>query len=837
MSEQAYHYQAEVLEYIQQGHNLMIQAPTGAGKTRAALNPGLLGIRDHPNDFPPRILYGVPMRVLARSFIEEYGKTAREKHWPPELYPTIQTGEQPDDPLFEGRVIFATVDQMLASFLNIPYGLPTRLDNINAGALIGAYLVFDEFHLYPQSEMMLTVLAMLKMLQGISRFIMMSATFSPVFLNEIARVLGAEVIADEPGIRLDLGRFADIARLRTRERTFYAADGALTPQAVLDRIGDANRAICICNTVDRAQALYRGLRDTPGVECRLLHSRFYRQDRREIENWALERFKQRDGSKAILVATQVIEVGLDISSEVMLTECAPAASLIQRAGRCARNVGETGQVHVFQPYDEEGQVNYAPYIDKEEGKEAICHKTWNALASPEFNGQVMGFSEEQQLVKIAHSEADAEFASGLGQRIDGRIEEITRCMSDRDPGWPDALIRKQSTVPMYIHEAPNQDDLLTTKPWRREPFSLSKGQLARLMEQPDESEADFTLQSGTERTLDVLDAPGMRFVTEWQPLREAGDVYRSWQFAAHPLAVSYTPETGLELRPGLIPAPPSPEVKERPWDRLAYRAERYHEHIAGLWWAYTIPLQEEKRFLLPLRTELIYPLHRLCEKYGLDAESGERIMRLALALHDVGKLNEPWQAWCRAWQLCYAQSDYPPTLPINDPYPLAHTDYDSGDPNQRELQRVFKHPPRGNHAVEGAEACVPLIREAIPDDECWQWVALGAMMRHHTPDAKDCGEFHLIPGAYPTIHRAMRLCQLDGMQAYLVQESFKRSGCDVTDAADSIKPSRNEFSLALVYLLFARILRLADQRSGRYLARYDQDIRHYLDSLESEVQA
>lgn len=835
MSEQPYDYQNEVLARIQQGRNLIIQAPTGAGKTRAALNPGLFGIRDYPDSFPPRILYGVPMRVLARSFIEEYGKTAREKHWPPELYPTIQTGEQPDDPLLEGRVIFATVDQMLAAFLNIPYGLPTRLDNINAGALIGAYLVFDEFHLYPQNEMMLTVLAMLKMLRGISRFVMMSATFSPVFLNEIARVLGAEVIADEPGTRLDLGRFADIARLRTRERTFYAQDGPLTPQAALDRIGDANRAICICNTVDRAQALYRGLCDMPGVECKLLHSRFYRQDRRDIEDWALGRFKEREGNKAILVATQVIEVGLDISSEVMLTECAPAASLIQRAGRCARNEGETGRVHVFQPYDEEGQVNYAPYID--EGKEAICHKTWEALSSPEFSGQVMGFPEEQRLVDIAHSEADTEFISGLAQRIDARIEEITRSMSDRDPGWADALIRKQSTVPLYIHETPNKDDLLTTKPWRREPFSLSKGQLARLMKQPDESEADFTLQAGIERTLDVLDSPGARFVTEWQPLREAGDVYRSWQFAAHPLAVSYTPETGLELRPGILPAPTSPEVKERPWDRLAYRAERYHEHIAGLWWAYTRPMQEEKRFLLPLRTELLYPLLRLCEKYGLDAETGERAMRLALALHDVGKLNHPWQSWCRAWQAWYAQAGYPLTLPIDDPHPLAHTDYDSGDPDQRALQKAFKHPQRGNHAVEGAEACVPLIREAVLDDECWQWVALGAMMRHHTPDAKDCNEFNLVSEAYPALQRAMQLCRLNGTWAYLVQTSFKSNGCDVADAAASIKPGRNEFSLALVYLLFARILRLADQRAGKYLSRYEDDIRHYLDSLESEVQA
>src|SRR5690606_9258563 len=103
-------------------------------------------------------------------FYEEFDHRAKQKAWKPEWKPTVQTGETPDDPLFEGRVIFCTVDQMLASFLNIPYSLPKKLDNINAGAMIGSALIFDEFHLYSQREMMLTVLAMLKMLQGLSHF-------------------------------------------------------------------------------------------------------------------------------------------------------------------------------------------------------------------------------------------------------------------------------------------------------------------------------------------------------------------------------------------------------------------------------------------------------------------------------------------------------------------------------------------------------------------------------------------------------------------------------------------------------------------------------------------
>ena len=51
--------------------NIILQAPTGSGKTRAALYPFLTAL-DHETeyyrDFPHKCLYSVPMRVLARQF-------------------------------------------------------------------------------------------------------------------------------------------------------------------------------------------------------------------------------------------------------------------------------------------------------------------------------------------------------------------------------------------------------------------------------------------------------------------------------------------------------------------------------------------------------------------------------------------------------------------------------------------------------------------------------------------------------------------------------------------------------------------------------------------------
>jgi len=792
-----------------------------------------LNRQDHGRDrYPPRIVYGVPMRVLARSFRDEHAKTAQGQsgntRWEYEWHPTIQTGEQPDDPQFEGRLIFATVDQMLASFLNLPYGLPRRLGNINAGALIGSYLILDEFHLYPRDQMMLTVLAMLRMLKGISRFTLMTATFSAPLLNGMADLLEAHVLAADPGQTLEEGLFRDVRNIQTQQRTWHTQAGRLTGERAAELIRGVPRALCICNTVDRAQALYCGLKEAlPGYDVRLLHAQFYRDDRKAIEDIVGQRLGKDADPNAlerpfVLVATQVVEVGLDISSDVLISECAPAASLIQRAGRCARREDEKGDVHIFQPFDEKGQVNYAPYID--EGQEEVCHLTWTTLNGQGFDGHILRFPEEQALVEAAHGAADKAFVQTLEARIEARIGEIAECINQRDPGWLGSLIRSNTRVSLYIAAAPMSDEKMKTKPWQREAFSLGKGQIARLMDTAQGIDAPFSVSAGIEMKEEDAESAFSRTAYEWQSLKESKEVYgKLWMFAAHPDAVTYSSEKGLILRPGDRPARESPDVKEKPWERPVYHAERYHEHITGLYRAYTWPVQTEQVYHRPLREELLYPLAKLCERLNLERTQGEQLMRLVLALHDVGKLNSRWQAWGRAWQRFRAEHGYEPGLALDDPAPLAHTDIDTDSEAERALQKELKHPPRGNHAVEGAEASLAILQTACGENELWVAAALASIMRHHTPDADECGAFELAAGGDEAIRKALAICGFDSEAqewAGAVRAQFARSSYALADALDLLMPHANQYLPTLLYLLFVRILRLADQRSGRYLRPY-----------------
>ncbi len=146
--------------------------------------------------------------------------------------------------------------------------------------------------------------------------------------------------------------------------------------------------LVICNTVDRAVAVYGALRDLKSGASQerlfdddhllLLHSRF-RAHERAIWPDKLMAFERGDGPNSgprIVVATQVIEAGVDISAPVLYTELCPLASLIQRLGRCARRAGESGKAfwidfHAFEvdieEFSDDDVATARPYDPEEIG--------------------------------------------------------------------------------------------------------------------------------------------------------------------------------------------------------------------------------------------------------------------------------------------------------------------------------------------------------------------------------------------------------------------------------------------------------------------------------------
>lgn len=93
----------------------------------------------------------------------------------------IQQGEQKGDPFFEADLTFTTIDQLLSSYLFHPLSLSSRLGNINAGALVGSLVVFDEYHLLEPERSMATSIEMLdRLMEGarLAQFVLMTATIA-----------------------------------------------------------------------------------------------------------------------------------------------------------------------------------------------------------------------------------------------------------------------------------------------------------------------------------------------------------------------------------------------------------------------------------------------------------------------------------------------------------------------------------------------------------------------------------------------------------------------------------------------------------------------------------
>lgn len=97
----------------------------------------------------------------------------------------------------------------------------------------------------------------------------------------------------------------------------------------------------MCNTVEKAQELYKILKEFSPL---LLHSRFTRFDRNFKENIVL-----REDFKGILISTQVVEVSLDIDFDVLITEMAPLDVLVQRMGRIYRRFKGDGEFYPSKP--------------------------------------------------------------------------------------------------------------------------------------------------------------------------------------------------------------------------------------------------------------------------------------------------------------------------------------------------------------------------------------------------------------------------------------------------------------------------------------------------------
>ena len=217
--------------------------------------------------------------------------------------------------------------------------------------LEGCDVILDEIHTYT-SETQAIVLKIIYILKFIGcRIHVGTATMPTVLYDKILDILGGTNEVYEVALPNEI--------LSTFNRhLIHKVDCFDSCKSVINNAVKLNKKILIvCNQVKRSQLLFDYVCEKfPNVKKMLVHSRFKRGERAYLETMLKDDYNTSNVA-CIVVSTQVVEVSLDISFDVMITECAPIDALIQRFGRINRKrtdetIGMYKDIYVIKPSDE-----------------------------------------------------------------------------------------------------------------------------------------------------------------------------------------------------------------------------------------------------------------------------------------------------------------------------------------------------------------------------------------------------------------------------------------------------------------------------------------------------
>jgi CRISPR-associated endonuclease/helicase Cas3 len=267
----------------------------------------------------------------AKATADLYTRLTREEGYTPERALKAARHEQNLGRLMTAPVRVLTPYQLLRAF----FGLRGHEAVLTDAA--GGLFVLDELHAYDVTRLSIILAAVQHLSQDLgAHFFAMSATFP--------NVLKTVWVESLSGVPLEI--HADNETLKQfRRHTLHVLETDLTADVVLERIvsryqqGEA--VLVIATTVGRALKLFQTLRARVGNDAVwLLHSRFTAADRAEKEHLLGSRvgtgLRVQGEPGTILVATQVVEVSLDVDFDVLFTDPAPLEALVQRFGRINR---------------------------------------------------------------------------------------------------------------------------------------------------------------------------------------------------------------------------------------------------------------------------------------------------------------------------------------------------------------------------------------------------------------------------------------------------------------------------------------------------------------------
>lgn len=339
----------------------VVAAPTGAGKESGAVIPWLYA---HANEkpAPTRLIYALPTRSLVDQVDANIRRIVATSGLGIPVY-CLKGGQIEhgfEQALTQRAILVGTQDQLLSRALNRGFGVSWGQRPLHCAALTNdCRWILDEIQLTGVAYC--TLVQLYRHWRSLGTFgpmqlCLMSATFDDAPLQGLAverfelgdadrkhETLGAKITRSKPVFQARVGGAEDVAALVRAKHV------------------DGNLSLLVMNTVARARAIGALLQD---LEPLVIHSRFLGIDREELQ-------KKLRSDQGLIVATQVVEAGVDLDADLLITELCPWSSFVQRCGRCGRTRTENAVAIHWLDYQQGWQS--LPYDD------AACQETRDHL--------------------------------------------------------------------------------------------------------------------------------------------------------------------------------------------------------------------------------------------------------------------------------------------------------------------------------------------------------------------------------------------------------------------------------------------------------------------------
>ncbi len=351
----------KVLESIQESNKpflYIVRAPTGYGKTVISITCALYSVFD--SSLFSKVIHILPMRSIVEDVYhrasEILGEAVKEK---------MMDVKEEDLELFHLFPLnVTTVDTFTWDIMKLNTKKISRIreqkefgyDFLTQGSILDSLLFFDEAHYILEDENMKTVFSVIieLILRYKTSFIISTATLSKgyeEYFRYLAKAYDYEFKIFEPD---DSDPF--IEKENRKRFNIHLVDNDEDINTNVKKLIDPDKVnLVVVNSPYKATALYDTLTNLDGVRVFLLHGNMKRTHREKV----LENIRKVSKGKipSVIITTQVIEAGVDISSDVLITEVSVAQSLLQRMGRVARYDEDSASIYILkstgEPYPAE----------------------------------------------------------------------------------------------------------------------------------------------------------------------------------------------------------------------------------------------------------------------------------------------------------------------------------------------------------------------------------------------------------------------------------------------------------------------------------------------------